>query len=80
MISWPLKLIRDFRHDEWQMFDLLSDPGETQDLLLDPDRPTLRVAREMRDTALELRQGATGRAVELDERMLRDLRSLGYIQ
>lgn len=80
VVSWPLKLIRDFKHNGLLLYDLARDPGETVDLLEGADKATIRLARELRQYARALRDGDAGQAVTLDEDLVKDLRALGYVQ
>ncbi len=80
VVSWPMKLIRDFQHNQWQLYDLENDLEERVDLLIGADRSTLRLARALRREARALRESAAGQAVELDEDLAKELRALGYIR
>jgi arylsulfatase A-like enzyme len=80
LVRWPFKLILDHKNDHRMLYDLSVDPGETQDLAVDPDDDTAQLIRTLRREARDLRQGKVGAQVELSPEVAERLRALGYIQ
>lgn len=79
-LDWPLKLIQDFKYTTSEVYDLLEDPGERQNLVDSADPDLMRIIRQMRRDVRALREASVGGAVELDPELREQLRSLGYIQ
>jgi len=78
-IAWPHKVILDLESGQARLFDLISDPGEQQDLGGDSALAgTLLERLEMQ--ILASARNVRHQGVELDPEMVRRLRSLGYIQ
>lgn len=79
------KAIFDATSDDWELYNLVSDPGETTNLAAtDPERlsafssrldPYIEHARRVRE-----RSQREADKVELDEESVETLKSLGYIQ
>ncbi len=68
--------------EEEELYDLLKDPHEQNNLLTKTSRDLAEFHRKMRsflDTARGIRTTRQGQQVELDEEVLERLRSLGYV-
>jgi arylsulfatase A-like enzyme len=80
LVQWPYKLILHTETGRYALFNLESDPRETEDL-------SETQARRLSDLLARLRtmlppetpSAADQREVELDEDIRRELRSLGYL-
>jgi arylsulfatase A-like enzyme len=76
------KWIYEERDDSGELYDLVQDPGETKDLAArEPALRKLMTARVL-DFAVTHRKddAVDARAVEADEKMLENLKALGYVK
>ncbi len=79
IIRWPLKLTLEEGTGHRRLYDLLQDPQEQLDLA-ELEGDAVEVLTEELNNALKAaRSGARAEEVPLDEEMLRELRSLGYV-
>ncbi len=79
LIRWPFKLIWSPGRSKSALYDLERDFAETRDLgSQDPDRAR-RMAGSL-DRVLATLERATAGEAELDDEVLEELRSLGYIE
>ena len=76
------KWIYDERDDAGKLFNLAQDPGETDDLAAREPATRDLMALRVLDFAATYRrdEAADARAVEADEKMLENLKALGYVK
>ena len=79
IIRWPLKLTLETGVGRRRLYNLETDPGEQSDLAPEEERAVEYLSNELRSTMQAARQGVEAEALPLDEEMLRELRSLGYV-
>ena len=78
-IQWPLKLMVEVGTGRRRLYNLERDPGEQTDLAPTERRAVRFLSDELRNTLTAAREGVQSEDVPLDEEMLEELRSLGYI-
>jgi len=79
-IAWPYKLVREPGRDLTYLFNLEDDPAESQNIARLRSDITLRLGQQLLAYRQHAEAAAGDEAVELDEKTLENLRSLGYIQ
>jgi len=84
LVAWPWKLMlfREEGRERTALYDLVADPGETQDLSADFPDDAARLAERLRatyDPATPLGRGAAGVRANLGKSDIRLLESLGYV-
>jgi arylsulfatase A-like enzyme len=79
-IAWPYKLVREPGRDLTYLFNLEDDPAESQNIARLRTDIALRLGQQLLAYHQHAEAVAADDAVELDEKTLENLRSLGYIQ